>query len=229
MCQLMKTVLFLAFLLFASYSPAASKQDVLPVPPNAVPEIIASDMRFNGAPMQIVQFASLDSKETLKFYQDFFSKNAEKGKFAVTPANGGVMIGALMGERLVTIEIHGQPGEAANVLVSSIKPKLAQSPEKLARDIPRMPGTKVLQHQDSRDGGKTNRFIITQNKQSVEGNAMYLREHYIRSGWQRDKDDTIQSGEHRQLGFSKERRHLLVDVQKTDLDTTTVIYNEMTE
>jgi len=229
MRQMIRITFFLAYVLYAPFCLAAPSQVALPVPPNATPEIIASDMRFNGAPMQIVQFDSLDAKETLKYYRKFFEENAKEGKFSETPTSGGIMIGALMGERIVNIEIQSQTGEAAKILVSSIEPKLTQSPEKLASDIPRMPGSQVIQHQDSRDGDKKNRFVIMRNKQSIEGNAMYLREHYIGAGWKRDNDDTLQPAQHRQLQFSKNNNRLLVDIQRTAPDTVTVIYSEMTE
>jgi hypothetical protein len=140
------------------------------------------------------------------------------------------MIGAMMpDERLINVEMTPEDKSAAQVLVSSLAVLQMEIPEKLARDIPRMPGSEVLQHQDSRDGNKSNRFVILRNKQSVEGNAMYLREHYLAQGWRREKDETIRPAAHRQLGFSRENRQLMVDIQRTDRDTTTVIHNEMKE
>jgi len=222
--------LLLMLALAAPHCLAQSRQKALPVPPNTAPEIIADDMRFNGAPMQIIQFSTQDPDEIVKFYRRYFEDNAKQGKYTERTTSERKMIGAMMPDkRLVNVEMTPEGEEDAYVLVSSLEVFKMEIPEKLARDIPRMPGSEVLQHQDSRDGVKSNRFVIMRNKQSVEGNAMYLREHYVRQGWQRDKDETIKPGEHRQLGFSKENRKLLVDVQRTDRETTTVIYNEMKE
>lgn len=199
------------------------------MPRDVVPEIIASDMRFNGAPMQIVQFITLDAEETLKFYRKYFEENASKGKYSESVIGERTLVGALMDQRLVNVELTARNRKAVHVLVSSIEPKLAQPAEKLAKDMPRMPGSQVIQHQDSRDGEKTNRFVIVQNQQSVDGNAMYLREHYIAAGWRRDGDETIKPAVHRQLWFSRGKQQLLVDVQRLDRGKTTVIYNEMSE
>jgi hypothetical protein len=229
----LKTLVCPLLLLAALASPhclAAGKAEALPVPRGSAPEIIAADMRFNGAPMQIVQFTTFDPDETLKFYRKYFVDNAKEGKYTEKTTSQRKMIGAMMPDkRLVNVEMTPESEKTAHVLVSSLDIFKMEIPEKLARDIPRMPGSEVIQHQDSRDGPKSNRFVIMENKQSVEGNAMYLREHFIGAGWRRDKDETIKTGEHRQLGFSKENKQLLVDVQKKDREKTNVIYSEMSE
>ncbi|MCL2643897.1 MAG: hypothetical protein FWD51_00360 [Betaproteobacteria bacterium] len=220
----------LAFLFISPLCLAGSKTEALPVPPGAAPEIVAGDMQFNGAPMQIIQFNTSDVDETLKFYRKFFEKNAMQNKYTEQTTGQRKMIGAMMPDkRLVNVEMTAEDKTTVKVLVSSLDVFKMEIPEKLARDIPRMPGSEVIQHQNSRDGTKKNRFVIMQNKQSVEGNAMYLREHYIGAGWRRDKDETIKPGEHRQLTFSKENRQLLVDMQRRNREATVVIYNEMTQ
>jgi len=220
-------------LMIALFSPhcfAADKASALPVPRNAAPEIIADDMRFNGAPMQMIQYVTFDPDETLKFYRKYFENNATQGKYTEKTTSQRKMIGAMMPDkRLINVEMTPKSEKTAHVLISSLDIFKMEIPEKLARDIPRMPGSQVIQHQDSRDGPKSNRFVIVENKQSVEGNAMYLREHFIGAGWRRDKDETIRTGKHRQLGFSKENRQMQVDMQKKDHEKTIVIYNEMTE
>ncbi|MCL2644031.1 MAG: hypothetical protein FWD51_01055 [Betaproteobacteria bacterium] len=222
--------LLLAFVFAAPPCLAAGKAEALPLPRDAAPEIIAEDMRLNGAPMQIIQFTTQDPDETLKFYRKHFENNAKQGKYAENTTSQRKMIGAMMPDkRLINVEMTPMGEKTFGVLVSSLDVFKMEHPEKLARGVPRMPGSQVIQHQDSRDGSKTNRFVTMENKQSVEGNAMYLREHYIGAGWRRDRDETIRVGEHRQLMFSKENRQVLVDVQKKDREKTMVIYNEMME
>lgn len=215
--------------LFLAAPCRAAKPEVLPVPPEAAPEIIAHEMRFNGAPMRMVQFSTLDEKETLNFYREHFARHAKEGKYTEKTTGRRKMIGALMPDkRLINVELTPESKSTVHVLVSSLEVFEMRHPKELTRDIPRMPGSEVIQHQDSRDGDKTNRFVILRNRQSVDGNAMYLREHYLKAGWRRDKDETIQSGKHRLLGFSRDKRQLLVDVQKTDQGCT-VMHNEITE
>lgn len=201
----------------------------MPVPPDVVPEIIAEDLRFNGSPMQIVQFISLDADNVARFYRRFFSEKARDGKYTEQKIGKTKHIGAMMGETLVNVEFMPEGKKMTRVLVSSLDPGKMQYPEKLAKDIPRMPGSTVTQHQESRDGVKKNRMVFITNRHSVEGNAMYLREQYQRLGWSRLKDHTAKTSEHRQLMFGKENRQVLVDVQKMDMNTTMVIYNEMEE
>jgi hypothetical protein len=225
----LKTGLLLALLFMASPC-HAGKTDALPIPPKEAPEIVAADMRYNGAPMQIVQFTTQDPEKTLAFYRKYFVEHAREGKYAENGPPSQKMIGAMMEDkRLINVEMRIDKKEAAQVLVSSLDLFKMQDPEALARDFPRMPGSRVIQHQDSRDGKKSNRFVVMENRQSVEGNAMYLREHYLQKGWRRDRDDTLKPGQHRLLGFSKENRQVLVNVQKKDQDIAMIIYNEMTE
>ncbi|MDR2788359.1 MAG: hypothetical protein LBD06_08375 [Candidatus Accumulibacter sp.] len=221
-------ILFLFLFLFLAGPCRADKPEVLPVPPDAAPEIIAGEMRFNGAPMRILQFSTLDADETLAFYRKHFARYAMDGKYVEKTTGRRKMIGAMMRDkRLVNVELTPESRVAARVLVSSLEVFRMRHPKELAKDIPRMPGSQVIQHQDSRDGAKSNRFVTMRNSQSVDGNAMYLREHYIQAGWRRDRDETIHPARHRQLGFSRDNRQLLVDVRKTGQECT-VIYNEVT-
>ena len=219
------------FLCLALAGPClAAKPEILPVPPDAAPEIVAHDLRFNGAPMRIAQFTTRDADETLKFYREHFARHAQEGKYTEKTTGRRKMIGALMPDkRMLNVELTPEGKSAVRVLVSSLEVFKMRRPEELAKDIPRMPGSEIIQHQDSRDGVKTNRFVIMENRQSVEGNALYLREHFTGRGWQRDKDRTIEPGRHRQLSFSKENRQTLVDIQKKPDQTTLVFYNEMGE
>jgi hypothetical protein len=223
----MRCCLFLAILLVQQAM--AAEFVTLPVPPDVIPEIIADDMRFNGSPMQIVQFTTLNADETARFYRRFFSQKAREGKYSEQKMGDIKLIGAMMGKVLVNVELTPKGKKMARVLVSSLDPGKMQHPEKLAKDIPRMPGSTVTQHQDSRDGPKKNRMVFISNPHTVESNAMYLREQYQRLGWSRLKDHTIKTTVHRQLMFGKENRRVLVDVQRMDVNTTMVIYNEMEE
>jgi hypothetical protein len=223
----MRLILFLSILLLQAAM--AAELDVLPLPPDVVPEIVAEDLRFNGSPMQIVQFVSLNADEVARFYRRFFSEKARGGKYTENKVGNTQHIGAMMGNTLVNVEFMPEGKKTMRVLVSSLEPGKMQNPEKLARDIPKMPGSTVTQHQESRDGAKKNRMVFVTNRHSVEGNAMYLREHYQRLGWSRLRDHTVKTAEQRQLMFGKEKKQLLVDVQRMDINTTMVIYNEMEE
>jgi hypothetical protein len=223
----MRLFLFLAMLF--CHQMAAAALAVLPVPPDVVPEIIAEDMRFNGSPMQIVQFVSLDADKAVRFYRKFFSEKARGGKYTEQMIGKTQHIGAMIDDILVNVEFMPQGRRTVRVLVSSLDPGKMQRPENLAKDIPRMPDSTVTQHQESRDGAKKNRTVFVTNRHSVEGNAMYLREHYQRLGWSRLRDHTIKTTKQRQLMFGKGKKQLLVDVQQMDFDTTMVIYSEMEE
>jgi hypothetical protein len=230
MQKLTATFFLSVFLVAAGHGYAAPKQETLPVPPDVSPEIIADDMRYNGAPMQILQFITFEPEEVLKYYRRYFEENAREGKYAEQGTNRRKTIGAMMEDkRTVNVEITTKGKQATHVYVSSMNIFEMKPPEELAKAFPRMPGTKVLQHQDSRDGNKENQFVVMENNQSVEGNAMYLREHFIGRNWQRDRDMTVETGTHRQLMFSKGNRQMQVDVQQRGPDTTFVIFNVMIE
>lgn len=223
----MKFFLFLS--IFLIQQAVAAELVVLPVPQNVTPEIIAEDFRFNGSPMQIVQFIALDADEVARFYRRFFSGKAREGKYTEQKLGNTKQIGAIMGKTLVNVEFMPEGKKTTRILVSSLDPEKMQPPEKLAKDIPRMPGSTVTQHQESRDGQKKNRMVFMTNRHSVEGNAMYLREQYQRLGWSRLRDYTIKTTKQRQLMFGKGKKQLLIDVQRMDLNTTMMIYSEMEE
>jgi len=207
----------------------ADKRQPVPLPKDIAPEIIADDMRFNGAPMQIVQFFAPDAEDVLAFYRGHFKEVAVENVFTEYDVDGVKMIGALMHDKnMINVELRNNGNKRVKALVSSLKVDELRDPEELAIGIPRLSKTEVMQYQDSRDGPKSNRLAIMKNTYSVENNAMFLREHLIETGWTRDRDVTVKSGAHRQLYFSKDNKKLQIDLQKTDILTTTVIYNEVT-
>ena len=227
MIEAMNPRWFLSFLLLAEAALAAGNHP-LPIPQNVVPEIIAEDLRFNGSPMRIVQFQTLDAEGVARFYRRFFKEKAQEGRFTESELEGIRVIGAMMGKELINVELKPK-GKIIRVLVSSLQPERLELPEKLAKDMPKMQGTQVFQHQESRDGPKKNRMVFMTNQYSVESNTIYLREHYLRLGWTRISDHTVKTTVQRQLIFGKDNRRLHVDLQRTNPKITTIILNEMWE
>lgn len=220
------TILVTAFFFTES---CAAERSGLPLPSNVSPEIIAEEMLFNGSPMEIIQFKVLDTKPVEAFYRRYFSEYADKRKFSENSLHGHKYIGAMIRKKLVNVEFMPAEGKLTTVLVSSIEPEKAKKPEELAKDIPRLGSTEILQHMSSRDGPKENRIVIMSNPHSVEANAGYLREHYQKKGWSRVRDNTIKTTVARQLMFAKKDRTLVIDIQRLDRDSTKIVFNEIKE
>jgi len=224
----------LPFLLLAEAVLAADNP--LPIPPNITPEIIAGDFRFNGSPMRIAQFRTFSPSEggrVVEFYRRLFREKAKKGGYSdqmVGIGQNNATFGALIGKELINVELKREGKRTTLFLISSLQPDRLEKPEKLAKDMPKMQGTQVYQHQESRDGPKRNRMVFMFNPHSVESNAIYLREHYLRLGWTRLSDHTVKTTVRRQLMFGKGNRRLYVDMQRNPGENATLlIFNEMWE
>jgi hypothetical protein len=219
--------LLLASACFMALFAERAAAQALPTPPGVRPEIVAEDMRFNGAPMQIVQFVSDDAAKTADFYRRYFDRRADDGLYVENVVAERRTMGATLGVRHISVEFIPMGEKTALIYVSSLEHQRLQPPEKLARDLPHAPEGEILQVMDSRDGPKRNRYVVANNRRSVENNAMYLRERFLAGGWRRDHDETITPGLRRQLLFSKAARRLRVDIKRIDRDTCMVIYNEI--
>lgn len=196
----------------------------LPVPAGAKVEIIAPHMRFNGSPMQISRLETQDLPSVEKFYREFFAAKGEDGVSSDVTFEGRRLLSAMVDKRLITVEILPERG-GHSVLVSSLVPLRLQAPEKLAKDMPRLPGTVVLQVMESIEPVGGNVTTSMRNSYSVETNAYYLRAQMLMRGWRRVRDDTIDTGKQRQIVFGKTGRQMLVDIQRVD-DATLIVAND---
>lgn len=215
-------------------SPAAWAQSGSPARPEALPplplprdqavEQIAPYLRMNGSPMQISMMQVQDLAPIERFYKDYFSQRGERGVMSDVVFEGRRLLSGMVDKRLITVELLPERS-GYTVLVSSMVPERVQAPEKLARGTPRMPGTDVLQVLESVEAAGGHVTTSMRNRYSVESNAYYLRAQMLLQGWHRVRDDTLDAGAHRQLGFAKPGRQMRVDLQRRD-DATVIVFNE---
>ncbi|AMM24618.1 hypothetical protein [Variovorax sp. PAMC 28711] len=207
---------------------AAPKRDAslaaLPMPIGAKVEIIAPYMRFNDSPMQISRIETDDLAAVEKFYRDYFAAKGEDGVVSDVTHEGRRLLSAIVDKRLITVEMLPERS-GHSVLVSSLMPMRLQAPEKLAKDMPRLPGTVVLQVLESVEAVGSNVTTSMRNSYSVETNAYYLRAQMLLRGWRRVRDDTIDAGKQRQIVFGKAGRQMLMDIQRID-DATLIVAND---
>lgn len=198
----------------------------LPVPGGAKVEIIAPYMRFNGSPMQIsrLETRANDLPSVEKFYREYFASKGEDGVMSDVTYEGRRLLSAMVDKRLITVEILPERS-GYSVLVSSLVPLRLQAPEALAKDMPRLPGTVVLQVLESVEAVGNHITTSMRNSYSVESNAYYLRAQMLLRGWRRVRDDTIDTGKQRQIVFGKAGRQMLVDIQRID-DATLIVAND---
>lgn len=196
----------------------------LPTPKSATWLWLAANMRMNGAPMQIREVdAPLDAEATTEFYREWFRQNADRnGLFAENPTPVGALLGAEVDGKYVTVEILPAAPKRTVARVSAMDMKQAKRPNTLAKDVPRMMGSEVLQVQESDDGLKTNRTIILQNNHSPESNTLFYREQLIAHGWQKLRDEAIRPGVQRTLMMRKGAVDAQFHVTR-DGDRTTVV------
>lgn len=196
----------------------------LPAPAGAKVEIIAPHMRFNGSPMQISRIDTADLPSVEKFYREYFAAKGEDGVVSDVTHEGRRLLSAIVDKRLITVEILPERS-GHSVLVSSLVPLRLQAPEKLAKDMPRLPGTVVLQVLESIEPVGGNTTTSMRNDYSVETNAYYLRAQLLLRGWRRMRDDTVDTGKQRQIVFGKSGRQMLLDIQRVG-DATMIVAND---
>lgn len=196
----------------------------LPVPGWAKVEIIAPYMRFNGSPMQISRLVTTDLPSVEKFYREYFARRGEGGAMSDVTFEGRRLLSGMVDKRLINVEILPEQNRYS-VLVSSLVPLSLKAPEKLAKDMPKLPGTEVLQVLESVESVGGNVTTSMRNSYSVASNAYYLRAQMLLRGWQRVRDDTIQAGTQRQIVFGKTGRRMLVDIHRID-DATLIVAND---
>lgn len=74
------------------------------------------------------------------------------------------------------------------------------------------PGSTLVSDGRSWDEGKSNRTVIFINRNSVETNALHLREELLLMGWTRIDDQTVRPGMSSTLSFQRPGKELIVTV-----------------
>ncbi len=204
----------------------APKRDFpfIPSPPQATTYWIANYVEQNTTPMQIKGFDStLKIADATKFYDTWFK---DKQLYTRKTVGDGELFGAKLGLYQVTVKLKTtQAGSSGTLSSSAIHEDVGSLKERLAsigKGFPAPTGSTCLSDVVSYDPGTKNRVIIFTNQQSVETNALYIREQMIKLGWTLNQDQTINGGTSSMLTLRKGSSEMMVTINKNMQETSIV-------
>jgi len=199
----------------------------LVAPPHARVASVAGDTGALGMRLAIRRFESEQSPEAvLAFYRKRW-----KGRAAEAAMPPWRMIGRLVDGEYHNVQVQAAAGGGSwGYLSVSDLPRRARKGRytlaDLGKGFPRMGGSRVLDDQPSRDAGKRGRTLMLQNGFSVAGNAGFYRRHYQGQGWRLLLDEAVAArGRGQVLAFARRGERLLIAINRSDENTTTVVAN----
>lgn len=212
---------------FANFASAdAPKRDFpfVPSPPQSTTHWIAKYIEQNTIPMQIKGFdTALKPANVYKFYDNWFK---DKYLYTRKTVNDGELFGAKLGLYQVTVKVKTEQNGASGTLtasalhedISTLKERVAS----ICKGFPAPTGSTCLSDVVSYDPGTKNRVIVFINQQSVETNALYVREQMIKLGWTLNQDQTINGGTSSMLTLRKATSEMMIAINKGAQETSIV-------
>lgn len=179
------SVALLCFSLLSSVVVASIRDcPIPPVPPKAVLQTVADDLRINGSDMRIWQLKlnQLPSK-VMDFYRAAWTGADGKPVYIEYPLDSWNVIASNKTNCFYTVQIQADGKSGALALLGVGASNKAVDPKPLGPDWPQMTGSKVINDLRSNDSGRNGRLLVISNNFSSGGNALFYREQLTRAGW----------------------------------------------
>jgi hypothetical protein len=198
---------------------AATGAPKFPSPPDANVGKLGDDMIINGMPMNIRQFTSLKSVNTiLEYYRDYWPRGTEeKPGYTETDAlQPWKIITRVEDGYIMTVQVTEQNERGSHGLLSMSKlPDLDRPLPGTGNDFPKMKGSIVINDLETKDIGKRGRTLQLFNRFSVESNANYYRDHFTNSGWATNMDQKLSDGNGYAQRFTQGNNNIIISINKT--------------
>ncbi|HQR04063.1 MAG: hypothetical protein JSR19_12705 [Proteobacteria bacterium] len=153
-----------------------------PAPPKATLESVAQQMDFNGVPMMIRHFVIESAPaEVLVFYRNAWAASQGQRGPVEYPLGPWQVIATLRNPCFYTVQVkpYGRNGAEGFLGLSAPPPERPQVKE----EVPRLPGSEVVNDMGHNDAGKTARTVLIQNGFSPRTNADFYRQNLEGQGW----------------------------------------------
>lgn len=209
---------------FALAEPPKQAFPFVPSPPQSTTHWIAEYIERNTIPMQIKGFdTTLTLQNVNQFYASWFK---DKQQYTRKILSDGELFGAKLGIYQVTVKTKNTQSGASGTLssavihedVASLKDRVAS----IGKGFPAPTGSICTSDVVSYDPGTKNRVIVFTNQQSVETNALYIREQMLKLGWTLQQDQTIKGGISSFLTLRKASSEMMITINKSSQATSIV-------
>ena len=228
--NLLFSVLFI--LLLVPQVVSAGKPD-FPPPPKASVEWVGQNIEVNGIKQSIRAFHTNQSiEDVVKFYRKEWKRPIEKGKpgfMESIDAYPWYIISRIEDGYLMTVQVQVMETDESSswgYLSMSRLPNTSAEEPQIAKTIPKIPGSIVMQELKSDDPGKKANTVIISNTHSVRNNADFYRGHYLNKGWTMETDKRLGNEEAHSLVF-KTRRNRVTIMLLEDKEYTRVVVNSV--
>jgi len=184
---------------------------------------IAEKMIIHGIPSQVEYFeAERDMDEVLEFYRRRWQGNyAGHAGYREAHVEPWHVISRLEERHLLTVQVRRQSALNADGYLAIADLDEIGTEKSAAKDIPKMTGTKVLNHNTSFDPGKKGEVMMLANKFSVSVNGEFYRDYYSERGWGVLQDQKLTDA--RAMAFRRFGSEVHLVVKKSDMGSVVVI------
>lgn len=185
-----KNLLLAASLFWCAVTSFAADPKKPDCAPFALPDMkltwVAPDIVHNGTPLQVSNFDSSDSVQTVlaRYRREWKASTLNPQDAIEYPIKNYQVIAKMLGLCFYTVQVKKNPatsGSTGVLAVSQIQPN--QQAPVLGKDFPMMSGSQVAADMKHRDPGKEARTIVLMNQFSTNANADFYRRVLGNEGW----------------------------------------------
>lgn len=217
-----KVFVIINFLLWASLANAAS----IPAPIGTKLVWVAEKIIQNGLPLEIHSFNSeLTNEGVLDFYRSEWAQSSHPEQPGYIENNVGEwrVISRLEGNKNTVVQVKNSAAGGAEGFISVSEPFATKRENKLAKNFPKMGGSKLISVTESDDSGKNATTIIYQNNFSVVSNFEYYKSAMGLSGW--SLSHSFSQADTATLLFARQDAQSEVVISKGDSERVTIFAN----
>ena len=222
-------ILLLLFCLHLSLPALAGKPD-FPAPPRAHVEWVGKNISVNGINSEIRAFHTKKSIESVvQFYRKEWSRPPEKdlpGYLESIEAAPWYIISRVEDGYLLTVQVQVKQNDQSGswgYLSLSKPPNKNRKEPKLAKAVPKIPGSHIMQELLSDDPGKEASTVLISNQHSIRSNADFYRSHYQSKGWTTETDRSLGYDSAHSLVFKNRRNRVTIMLLKDKFYTRVVV------
>jgi len=157
------------------------------VPDNIVVQMVAESMRIHGVPTSIRAFNApqLSVGAVLAYYRALWTPLATKTRpgYMEQPLNEWQMISTVQEDCFTVVQVKAV-GRGSYALISITQnPDRQPKLEKIEKNFPVLPGSKVMNDFDHEDGIRNARTLVVTNGSTMSANINYYRNELKAQGW----------------------------------------------
>lgn len=220
--RIKKTIVI--FFIFISFSSVVNAWPKVMFPPQAEAKInLADEMFVNGVPMQISMFKTrLSVEQVLQFYRNRWASD-----FSESVYEPWRQISHYKNKYFITIQLR-----SADVISNGFETLgrvnvsyFDEKAQKVTKAFPMLSDSKIINDIETLDNDKKGRTLILLNRQSLDSNVRYYREHFTKNNWTQVTEQQVGEAGHISI-FKKSEDEVTINVRSVD-GGSSVLVNEV--